>query len=282
MLAIHSDWTKPKTCENGLFYIEDFDILTTILSALKWREKNGSIKMATDSVGYEFYKKRDLLGIWDEVTTELDDIPEWVNPRMFWAAGKLFALKNADVPVAVTDMDFIVWDRIAFNNLEDLTVIHREDIYDDVYPDIHHFQMKRHYIFNPDLDWREKPSNTAFYVIKNKRLRDMYIKEAENFIKNTESGDNLTYMVFAEQRLLSMCAKAQGIEINNFSSLDRLFYDGEKYFTHTWGMKQQMRENSRLRYDFSMRCIRRIKEDFGEYSSILKKIPELSQYSSYI
>ena len=28
--------------------MKDYEILTTILSALKWREKNGSIKMITD------------------------------------------------------------------------------------------------------------------------------------------------------------------------------------------------------------------------------------------
>ena len=56
MNAIHSTWSKPRIYSTGSFFIEDFDILTTILSALKWREKNGMIKMVTDSAGFEFYK----------------------------------------------------------------------------------------------------------------------------------------------------------------------------------------------------------------------------------
>lgn len=278
MHAIHSNWTKPRTDSCGNFFIEDFDILTTVLSALKWHEKNGTITMVTDSTGFEFYKERNLLGLWDEITTELDKIPEYVDSQKFWAAGKLFALKDINTPVAVLDTDFIVWDKIAFDNLGDLTVIHREELYSDVYPDIYHFTMARGYVFNPDFDWSINPANTAFYVLKNEQLRDFYIKEAQKFIEYAGDGDNLTYMVFAEQRLLPMCANAMGIEVAEFSDLERLFRDGERYFTHTWGMKQQMREDAALRRDFCLRCARRIKEDFGEFVPILQSIPEIKDY----
>ncbi len=278
MQAIHSNWTKPRTVNGGEFFVEDFDILTTVLSALKWREKNGAVKMATDSVGYEFYKSRNMLGIWDEVTTELDNIPDYVKPGQFWAAGKIFALKNSEVPTAIIDTDFIVWDRLAFDNLGDISVIHREELYSDVYPDIYHFEMERGYVFNPSLDWRLNPANTAFYVIKNQALRDTYVYEAEEFMKNARTGDNLTYMVFAEQRLLPMCANMLGIELREISNLEKLFSDGERYFTHTWGMKQEMREDNRLRYDFCKRCARRITDDFSEYLTIMKEIPEIRDY----
>ena len=278
MLALHSNWTKPRINTCGGVFIEDFDIMTTILSALKWREKNGTIKMVTDNAGYKFYEERGMMCLWDAVTTELEEIPDCVNPQQFWAAGKLFALRNEEIPVAVIDTDFIVWDRLAFDNLRDIMVIHREDLYSDVYPEIHHFNMKRGYIFNPDLDWRLNPANTAFYVIKSEELRDLYVKEAVDFMYNAEDGDTLTYMVFAEQRLLPMCANMIGVELGEFSNAEKLFCDGERYFTHTWGMKQQMREDSALRYDFCMRCARRIKEDFAEYLPIIEKIPEIKDY----
>ena len=278
MHAIHSNWTKPRTDAYGKFFVEDFDILTTVLSALKWREKNGTITMVTDSTGFEFYKERNLCGIWDEITTELDEIPEYVHAQKFWAAGKLFALKGAKTPVAVLDTDFIVWDRIAFDNLGDLTVIHREELYSDIYPDIYHFRMMRGYVFNPNFDWRLNPANTAFYVLKNEHLQDFYIKEAEKFIESAIGGDNLTYMVFAEQRLLPMCANAMGIEVAEFSDLASLFRDGERYFTHTWGMKQQMREDAALCRDFCLRCARRIKDDFCEFVPVLQNVSEIKDY----
>ena len=278
MNAIHSTWSKPRIYSTGDFFMEDFDILTTILSALKWREKNGRIKMVTDRAGFEFYKSRGMCGIWDEITTELDDIPDSINPEMFWAAGKIFALKNQSAPVAAIDTDFIVWDRLAFNNMGDISVIHKEDIYPDVYPDIHHFNMKQGYIFDPCLDWHEHPSNMAFYVVRNETLKNSYTDAAIEFMENSLDGDNLTYMVFAEQRLISMVAKKLNIAINAISTAEKLFKDGERYFTHTWGMKQQMRDNEALRQDFCKRCVRRILTDYPHMKDILIKIDNLKAY----
>lgn len=278
MEALHCTWAKPRieACES--FFIEDFDILTTILSALKWREKNGKITMITDSIGYGFYKSRNLLGLWDEVSLDLDRIPEGIDAKSFWAAGKLFALKNATSPVALIDTDFIVWDKLAFDNMPDLTVIHSEDIYPDVYPEIGHFKMKQGYIFNPDFNWTCRPYNTAFSVFKSENLKNVFCDEAISFMENAIPQDNLTYMVFAEQRLLSMVAEMTKSKVLEISTIESLFRDGERYFTHTWGMKQQMREDASLRYDFCKKCIRRISDDFPEYIPILKEIPELNKY----
>ena len=278
MQAIHSNWTKPRTDRTGSFHIDDFEILTTILSALKWREHNGKIKMATDSLGLDFYKSRDLCCVWDEVTTELDDIPEFVNAEMFWAAGKIYSLKNTTAPIAVMDTDFIVWDKLAFDKLNDITVIHREELYPDVYPDFSAFNMDSEYIFDKSYNASVKPLNCAFYVLKNEQLKNRYVKDAEKFIKHAKAGDNLTYMVFAEQRLLGLCADLLGIRVDEFSTIEKLFKDGERYFTHTWGMKEQMRQNEQLRHDFCRRCIDRINSDFGEFMPILKEIPELKIY----
>ena len=273
MDAIHSTWTKPRIYSAGRFFIEDFDILTTILSALKWREKNGKIKMATDSEGLKFYRDRGMTGIWDEITDELDSIPDTIDPEVFWAAGKIYSIPSA--PAAVIDTDFILWDSIAFDKLGDLTVIHREELSQPIYPDIHAFSMKRGYIFEPELDWRERPVNAAFYVIKNEDLRRGFVSEAKAFMENTAGEDPLIYMVFAEQRLMAMTARRLGIGIDEFSTMERLFHDGDRSFTHIWGMKQQMRQNKELRRAFCERCRARIISDFPEYKDMLKHIPEL-------
>ena len=48
--AFHSNWTAPflRANPNKNYYIDDFEILTTIISALKWRENNG-IKWRKDA-----------------------------------------------------------------------------------------------------------------------------------------------------------------------------------------------------------------------------------------
>ncbi len=279
MDAVHINWTKPITDKTGEKYAaEDFELLTTALSALCWRVHNGGITMITDSAGYEFYEKNGLLPLWDEVKTTLDDMPAF-DSDMFWAAGKIWALKNSAAPVAVIDTDFIVWAPIAFDNLADAAVIHEEDLYPDVYPDISCFKMKDGYSFRPDWDLSLRACNTAFAVIKNPELLEYYTSEAVRFMENAQKGgDALTYMVFAEQRLLPICAKKLGLKITVLSTPERLFRDGEKYFTHTWGMKQQMRDMSGLRHDFCVRCASRLNRDFPDAARILKRIDCLKNY----
>lgn len=277
MNAIHINWTKPFMNKfNRPYEVEDFEILTTILSALKWREKNGSITMITDSVGKEYYEKTGLDVIWDSVENALDDVD--VNPDVFWAAGKIFALSRQEAPVAMIDTDFIVWETINPDSLSDVTVIHYEDLYPDVYPPKEHFNMKD-YSFDEDFDWRLKACNTAFCVIKNDDLLKYYTEQSIKFMRNTdEKDDRLTYMVFAEQRLLPMCAKKLNKSVAAFSDLKRLFENGENCFTHTWGMKQQMRDNGALRYDFCRRCINRIVHEYPHMYGIMKNIENLKQY----
>ena len=277
MNGIHINWTKPflnKT--NTPYSVEDFELLTTILSALKWREKNGKIIMITDSSGEEFYQKTGITEIWDNIENILDNVD--VNPDVFWAAGKIFAMNRQAAPIAMIDTDFIVWETINSDELEDVTVIHFENLYPDVYPPKDYFHMKN-YSFDNDFDWNLKACNTAFCVIKNDRLLKYYTEKSIEFMRHTdEKNDRLKYMVFAEQRLLSMCAKKLGMSIGSFSDLGKLFSESEIRFTHTWGMKQQMRDNSTLRNDFCRRCINRIVHEYPYMYEIIKNIDCLKQY----
>lgn len=277
MNAIHINWTKPfmnKT--HGAYMTEDFELLTTILSALMWRKKNGSITMVTDTVGAEYYKKIGIDCIWDGIEVILDDVD--VNPDVFWAAGKLFALSARSAPVAMIDTDFIVWETLDFDALSDVTVIHFEDLYPDVYPPKEYFNMKN-YTFDDRLDWSVRACNTAFCVIKNDGLLKLYTSMAADFMRAAdEESDRLKYMVFAEQRLLTMCAKLSGAEVGAFSNLGDLFSENERRFTHTWGMKQQMRDNPALRYDFCKRCINRIVHEYPHMYAVMREIENLKQY----
>lgn len=277
MNAIHINWTKPYTNKtNRPYEVEDFEILTTILSAMKWREKNGSITMVTDSIAAEYYLKTGLDVIWDSTENILDDID--VNADVFWAAGKIFSLSKQTAPVAMIDTDFIVWDKINTDALADVTVIHFEDLYPDVYPPKEYFHMTD-YDFDVGFDWETKACNTAFCVIKSEELLRYYTNESIKFMHGTdEKNDRLKYMVFAEQRLLPMCAKKLGKSVMAFSDLSALFKDGANMFTHTWGMKQQMRDNPALRYDFCRRCINRITHDYPHLTEVIKNIENLKQY----
>ena len=277
MDAIHVNWTKPFVNKTGKRYeTEDFELLTTILSALKWREKNGRIKMITDTAGEEYYESIGLACIWDGIETRLDDVD--VNPGVFWAAGKLFALKNETAPVAMIDTDFILWETLDENDLSDVTVIHFEELAPHIYPPREYFKM-RDYVFDSEFDWTLKACNTALCVIKNDRFLKYYTKQSIDFMRHTdEEKDYLRYMVFAEQRLIHMCAKKMGMSVSAFSDMRALFEGREARFTHTWGMKQQMRDNDALRFDFCKRCVRRILTEYPHMEEIMRNIPCLMRY----
>lgn len=281
--AFHSNWTRPFLNSNPHkeYYIDDFEILTTIISALKWREKNGNIKMITDEVGASYYKSIGLDIIWNlGIDIALDDISDKVNSNIFWAAGKLYALKGQKSPCVMIDTDFIVWESIEDILINsEVSVIHKENIIEAVYPNKEYFRFKNGYSLDENFDWTVLPSNTAFAYISNEDFKDYYVKSAIDFMNNLDCNDDkITNMVFAEQRLISMCAKRKNIEINEIMSLDNLFSNNQNLFTHTWGHKREMRNDFNKRRDLCTRCIIRIIKDYPEYESLISNIEVLKEY----
>jgi len=280
--AFHSNWTKPFSLRNqgASYFIEDYDLLTSILSALEWRKHNGGIKMVTDTTGAEYYRQLGLEHVWDlGITTSLDLLDsEAIFPLSFWAAGKIFALKEQPVPCVMIDKDFIVWKSIAAAvNGAALAVAHREDLYDEIYPERSFFNMDEHYKFPAEWDWTVLPCNTALLYINNEQFKEHYTTESIRFMRNLRKTKNITAeMVFAEQRLLGMCAAAKGIQIETL--LDTANLDTQDSFTHVWGFKGELQTNMEKRRDYCLNCVKRIQNDFPEEITVLEKIDGLRFY----
>lgn len=285
--AFHSNWTTPffKMNPNKEYYIEDFEILTTIISALKWREKNGSIKMVTDEIGANYYRRLGIDSIWDlGIDISLEGINNNIDSNLFWAAGKIYALKNQEAPCVMIDTDFIVWNKVEDLLLKsEISVIHKEEINPCVYPSKEHFIMKKGYLFDKKWSWTVLPSNTAFVYIGDNKFKEYYTTESIKFMENLlDSDDRIVNMVFAEQRLISMCAERKNIKINEIMALENLFSENQKFFTHTWGYKKEMKSDFNKRRDFCIRCINRILSDYPQYKDMLMNIKSLEIYFNEI
>ena len=278
MKAFHSCWTAPFKARNPntQFNIPPFEILTTVLSALFWQKNNGSISMICDKTAYDFYKTNNLMGLWnDGIRVLLDDIPKEINPHIFWAAGKLFALKSIEKPCVMIDTDFIVWEKLSFDNIK-LAAIHSEELIPETYPSKESFHADFDF---SGLDWTVPAANTALSFFGDKDFTDYYTNTAIDFMLSCQNADNpLIYMVFAEQRLLAMLAKQKNIKLDYFSSLQELFTSGQTRFTHTWGFKQQMQQNPNIMHAFCKKCVDRISKEFPEWTGILSNIDCLSPY----
>ena len=258
----------------------DYDLLCMILSAMQWRRCNGSIRLITDRMGERYLYSCGLDILWDDgIIPSLDAVPYTVDPETFWAAGKLFALDTMSAPCVMLDTDFIVWDELSDRwDHSDLTVIHREELQPDIYPDPRTFVCAQGYCYPDNWDTTQPACNTAFCYFGSEELRRSYCEQALAFITAARGRHPLHYMVFAEQRLLSMCAAQLGCRIDTLGELPQLFEAQQTRFTHLWGYKRLLHENPEERSRFCRRCVQRIESDFPELTPILSTHPLLRPY----
>ncbi|MCL2637818.1 MAG: hypothetical protein FWD48_05540 [Oscillospiraceae bacterium] len=262
MKAIHVSSLTPRK--------EKFDLYNTVLSALTWRKYNGEIVHICDSESAQFYSK---LGVWDAVKPLIPDDLEGINPQMFWAAGKLLALREVSSPVVMLDKDFIVWKKLDLGS--SIIAAHREDLHSDIYPDVSYFQMKPEYTFNPAFDYSVLPLNTAFLYLPDEDFKQFYVNMAIEFMKSAhDCNDNIKYMVYAEQRLLALCADYLKQPVETLLEKDKIFELQDDY-THLWGEKQKMRENPEYEREFNARCKARIRRDFPEFEQVIDLIERI-------
>ena len=259
-----------RTREN--FSAADFELFTMILSALKWREKNGSIKLVTDTRGAKYFERLGLSEAWNEIDTSLDEMNAlgW-NEKIFWAGAKLFALSKQAAPVVMIDLDFIAWQRLDFAPFAtNIAVIHREQVNNSIYPDKNFFRLKNGQNLPKNLDWSVEACNTAFAYFGANDFIKRYTDFAFELMTSLDTTDDvLTYMVFVEQRWAAMCAALMHREIFSLSSLENLF-GRQKYFTHLWGSKQKFRDDLKASENFCRNCARRIQNDFPSWAEKLR------------
>ena len=263
------------------FSMYDFEKLTAIISALKWKEKNGAVKLVTDERGADYFERCGILKAWDEVEISLDEMDafNW-NEKTFWAGAKIFALSKQIAPVVMIDLDFIVWQHLNFQPYaENIAVIHREEIGNMVYPDKNFFHFKDGRQFPAALNWKIPACNTALAYFGANDIIKKYSDFAFEFMAtiDTTHGD-LAHMVFIEQRWLAMCAALMNREIFSLSSMDELFSGRQKYFTHIWGDKQNLKDDLKAADNFCRNCIKRISNNFPNWAENLKSLDWAKKY----
>lgn len=235
MRAIHILSTLP----SGENYRPAFyEVAAMLLSALLWKEFNGSICLYTDRKGYQCIDRLGLSREWDDINLQvLEALPDDIDWSTFWAGAKIFALKNESSPVAMIDTDLFVWQDIrtlCFKHK--LVTLHRESLIDCYLPK-NKLIVGEGYVYPDGLDWSILPCNTAFAYFADNSFKDLYVQEAIRFMRgNTnKSNDGNARMVFAEQRLLAMLAYREGINIGTL--IDDPYSADNYLFTHLWGAK---------------------------------------------
>lgn len=287
--AIHINSTQPFFQRNPKkeYIIEDYDILTTILSALYWRKNNGKITMYTTNEGKKYYEKLNITEVWNDINTEaLENYSEEIDFNEYWAAGKIMAVRNEKSPFVMLDTDMIFWEEFLplIKGRENKTIcIHKEGL--KVYADKEKIKVKDGYEFDLEWDWSIEACNTAFVYFGNEELRRYYTDEFFKFIDGNKGNlinDNKSQIVFAEQRMIAMCGKKIGNEIDSFSTYSELMEEDKKgvksKFTHIWGFKVEIKKEITERAKYCIKCMQIIKSEFPEYQEMIFGIPQLQVY----
>ena len=264
--AFHVLWTKPYLANGKSFNMNDAEILTMVLSALMWQKYNGTIKLYTDNRGYEFISEHGLLSLWDKgIDTEvLENNMYPIDPEIFWAAGKLMALETQTGPCVMLDTDLVVV-RSIHKQLEQavITALHAEILEPDVY--LHPSLLKQPVDFKfPDYyNWAASPSNTAFLYMRDESFKKFYVNESKKFMfNNSERPKELvSQMVFAEQRMLSICADHMGFPVTHLISDP--FSLSNRDVIHLWGFKSQLRENRKIQTIYMKQLLNTVGKEFS-------------------
>ena len=293
MKAIHALATSPSAnhyCRRSetSYDQEDFEILTTIMSTLTWRTHNGSIRLFTDKGGHEFYERLDLLDLWDAGVgvTLLEATSPHINCNVFWSFGKLVALRSEMAPCCVLDADMIVWRDIRPLIRRPVMTLHRESLLFPAY-------VGREQLTSPPgfdwrgLDWSAVPCSAAFLVFLDDGLRQAYAERALSFMIDNpiqaESGGSVPlHPIFAEQRLLAMCAKARNVDIGEFlrDVFGHELHDGTKntHFTHLWNAKSRLFNNPAESRSLCRKYASRISLDYPGTAARLAKMKRFRPY----
>lgn len=272
MQAIHIISTAPYYAKHskGTYSLDKFELYSAAISALNWRSFGDKISLVTDKRGREYVEKIGITHIWNDVRELIPDDLEGINPKMFWAAGKLFALREVPAPVVMIDTDFIVWEKPDLPQNR-IVAAHRENLTPSVYPPLDYFKFKRHFSLE-NMNQKVLPMNTAFLYLPDEDFKQYYVNRSIAFMKSAiDTDDYLCYMVFAEQRLLSVCAEEKKVGSQVLMDKEELFFP-RKDFTHLWGAKQVMRDNAGQLHDFCQRARQRIENSFPDFADIIGKI----------
>lgn len=194
MKAIFVNWTAPffyKEDAQGYnklkmfdlpdnqYDIVDYELLIQKLSVKRAKKHIGHTKLYTDNIGFEFYKKKGMLELWDEIDTETlenfnREFPN-VNPGRFWTTGKSIVMGKEPVPYLFLDLDFIVRDNLP-SWVWNYDVVHTQ----------WEIQRGEFFVFEhqleqiggiPDFVQNMMMPNTSFVFMNNEKLRDEYYKK---------------------------------------------------------------------------------------------------------
>jgi len=288
MLHFHSLWTRPmfetrqaQATQDLVFW--DFEALTWLTSVLEIR-RHSPIRLITDTRGRQFVLNTALDSIYNGgISTALDDIPDTIDPQIFWAAGKIYAWREIDGPCISVDTDAVLWQPIT--PTAPIVALHLENRAWGWYAS--NRQAFAPFGFDdPSWDWDLHPFNHGVLYIQDPEARRVWTEKAIGFMNEfsaqvrqlEQSGaENPPHtrdaMLFADQRLLVMCAQRLGLSMVPLTRLDETtgYLLRNPLYTHLWGSKLFYPYCAEARFAFCRHLVSYLLAHHPESQTILER-----------
>lgn len=192
--------------------MSSLELITWYLSILAWKMQGHQVIFYCDEANYTFIKRLHIDTLYDEINKDLfKNIKLQCDLKTFWAAPKLLAYQNEGIDTIVSDIDlFPLEDLSRFWKDYDIVVYANKEILGiHPYPPKEYLSTAENYTFPSWMNWEVQPLNTAITYFKNVEQKKEFLDTAFDYMNNNYGLKNNRMgvdMVFAEQRILAMCA----------------------------------------------------------------------------
>jgi len=238
MKAIFVNWTKPFFHKNDAegynkikmsdidetnYNIVDYELLIQKVAVLRAKKHIGHTKLYTDTIGFEFYKKLNLLDLWDEIDVDtlntFDNENNDIKAGKFWTTGKSIVIGKQKEPFIFLDNDLIIRDELP-NWIYDYDLVHT------------HWEIQRgeFFVSNQQIDsiggiedfaQNMLMPNTSFLYINNNKLCEDYLNKHLSIIKRNYEKIPEWLWLLADQGIMGYSARKLNLKVE---SLENFIY----------------------------------------------------------
>jgi hypothetical protein len=241
MKAIFVNWTAPFFYKeeaqgynklkmfdlpNTQYDIVDYELLIQEVAVKRAKKHIRQTKLYTDNVGYEFYKSKGMLNLWDEI--DVDTLETFnreypnVNPGRFWTTGKSIVMGKEPIPYLFLDLDFIVRDNLP-SWVWNYDVVHTQ--WEIQRGELFVFEYQLEEIGGiPDFVQNMMMPNTSFVFMNNEKLRDEYFQKHMDLITREYTHIPEWLWLIADQGILGYAARKLNCKVETVENRYYLSY----------------------------------------------------------
>lgn len=293
MRIIHA---RRKVFDKDYAFENKMTLLVWILSIIKWKEYNNTIKLYCDNYTLENIKKIGFDILYNEIdSTYLEDknVCNGINFNWYWAMPKLLALRHEVIDlgnnIVIADQDVVPMSDVSrmWNNT-DIAVWSNKEYYEtrSVYNKLQEISLPENYKLPEWFTGIARPLNTGILHIKSKEIVELFTGEALKWVRNNQNNKKNTRcqtMCNVEQRMLGEFLTGTGRGYYTVQPINAGIFN--KNAIHTHGYKdfiEKLKDNKPEVYErWIINILLMIRKSNKVYFNKLINLKEFSDEKKY-